>query len=539
MLPKLGTTSLKPPIPAPDPIWHPVAGDFFDRHPRAFANSMNNLTPKRARQTLDKDLDRLTFVEQAGQHVSRRLAPIGMGLIFVIAASLLGLGFIQNQAQAGAVIAASALAAYMAMNIGANDVTNNVGAAVGARAISMTWALVMAAAFEIAGAFIAGSNVTATISSGIVAPWMVSDPKTFIWIMMAALLAAALWINIATWLNAPVSTTHSIVGSVLGAAAAAVGSSAINWHVIANITIGWLISPILGAVIASFILFLIYDLIVYRHDKIVAAKRWVPILNGMMLGSFTCYLSLKTSGQGFSTLSPAVAVLGIIVGCLTWVTSIPIVSRQAEGLENRNQSLRTLFRTPLIGSAALLSFAHGANDVSNAIGPLAGIIHVIRDDDLHRIGSAPFGVVLIGAFGISIGLLLFGPRLIKLVGSKITKLNPMRAYCVSMSSALTVITASSLGLPVSTTHIAIGAVFGVGFFREWYTRHSRRRADYLRMKSAEWTEKKPKGVNSDEQKRRYLVRRSHILTIMGAWAVTLPISAGLAAAIYRLMVVLI
>lgn len=500
---------------------------------------MNNLTPKRARQTLDKDLDRLTFVEQAGQHVSRRLAPIGMGLIFVIAASLLGLGFIQNQAQAGAVIAASALAAYMAMNIGANDVTNNVGAAVGARAISMTWALVMAATFEISGAFIAGSNVTATISSGIVAPWMVSDPKTFIWIMMAALLAAALWINIATWLNAPVSTTHSIVGSVLGAAAAAVGSSAINWHVIANITIGWLISPILGAVIASFILFLIYDLIVYRHDKIVAAKRWVPILNGMMLGSFTCYLSLKTSGQGFSTLSPAVAVLGIIVGCLTWITSIPIVSRQAEGLENRNQSLRTLFRTPLIGSAALLSFAHGANDVSNAIGPLAGIIHVIRDDDLHRLGSAPFWVVLIGAFGISIGLLLFGPRLIKLVGSKITKLNPMRAYCVSMSSALTVITASSLGLPVSTTHIAIGAVFGVGFFREWYMRHSRRRADYLRMKSAEGTEKKWKGVNSDEQKRRYLVRRSHILTIMGAWAVTLPISAGLAATIYRLMVVII
>jgi inorganic phosphate transporter, PiT family len=504
---------------------------------------MNSLTPKHAKQTakptLDKDLDRLTFLEQASQHVSRTLAPLGVALIFLIAASLLGLGFIQNEAQAGVVIAASALAAYMAMNIGANDVTNNVGAAVGARAISMTWALVMAAGFEIAGAFLAGGNVTATISSGIVAPWMVATPRMFIWIMMAALLAAALWINIATWLNAPISTTHSIVGGVLGAAAAAVGSSAISWQVIANITIGWIISPVLGAVIAAFILFLIYDFIVYRPDKIAAAKRWVPVLNGVMLGSFTCYLSLKTAGQGFTMLTPEAAMLGLISGCVTWITSVPVVSKQAQGLENRNQSLRTLFRTPLIGSAALLSFAHGANDVSNAIGPLAGILHVIRDDDLHRIGSAPFWVVVIGAFGISVGLLLFGPRLIKLVGSKITKLNPMRAYCVSLSSAITVIAASSAGLPVSTTHIAIGAVFGIGFFREWYTKHSRRRMDYLRMRSAEWSSKKPKTDNVDEQKRRYLVRRSHILTIMGAWAVTLPISAGLAAAVYRIMVALV
>ncbi|HBF28514.1 inorganic phosphate transporter [Rhizobium sp.] len=500
---------------------------------------MNTVTPKRAKPTLDKDLDRLTFLEQASQHVSRSLAPLGVALIFLIAASLLGLSFIQNQSQAGVVIAASALAAYMAMNIGANDVTNNVGAAVGARAITMSLALVMAATFEIAGAFIAGGNVTATISSGIVAPWTVTDPKTFIWIMMAALLAAALWINIATWANAPISTTHSIVGGVLGAAASAVGSHAINWHVIANITIGWMISPVLGAMIAAFILYLIYEFIVYRADKIVAAKRWVPILNGVMLGSFTCYLSLRTTGQGFSFLSPGAAFLGVITGFLTWITSVPVVSKQAEGMENRNQSLRKLFRTPLIGSAALLSFAHGANDVSNAIGPLAGIIHVIRDADVHQMESAPFWVVVIGAFGISVGLLLFGPRLIKLVGSKITKLNPMRAYCVSMSSAITVITASSLGLPVSTTHIAIGAVFGIGFFREWYAKNSRRRMDYLRMKSAEWSSKKLKPDNIDEQKRRYLVRRSHILTIMGAWAVTLPISAGLAAVIYRIMVALI
>ncbi|TWD51126.1 PiT family inorganic phosphate transporter [Agrobacterium vitis] len=500
---------------------------------------MNNPTPKRAAKTLDKDLDRLTFLEQAAQQVSRKIAPLGVALIFLIVAGILGLGFTQNHAQAGIVVAASALAAYMAMNIGANDVTNNVGAAVGARAISMGWALVMAAIFEIAGAFIAGGRVTATIATGIISPSFLPDPQIFIGIMMAALLAAALWINIATWLNAPISTTHSIVGGVLGAAAAAIGSSAINWQVIINITLGWMISPILGALIAAGILYLIYEFIVYRPNKIAAAKRWVPVLNGLMMGCFTCYLSVKAVGQGFSTVSHSALLLGIATGCAAWLGSIPLLSRQAEGLENRNQSLRKLFRLPLIGSAALLSFAHGANDVSNAIGPLTGIIYTIRQTNLQNADFIPFWVLVIGAFGISIGLLLFGPRLIKLVGSKITKLNPMRAYCVSMSSAVTVITASTLGLPVSSTHIAIGGVFGVGFFREWYNNNSRRRMAYLQMKSSEWQVKKTKAVNVDEQKRRRLVRRSHILTIMGAWAVTLPVSAGLAAVVYRAMFALI
>jgi inorganic phosphate transporter, PiT family len=506
---------------------------------RAITPSMNNPVPKRAPKTLDKDLDRLTFLEQAGQQVSRTIAPLGVALIFLIVAAIIGLGFTQSHAQAGVVVAASALAAYMAMNIGANDVTNNVGAAVGARAISMRWALVMAAAFEIAGAFIAGGRVTTTISTGIVTKSLLTDPTIFIWIMMAALLAAALWINIATWLNAPISTTHSIVGGVLGSAAAAVGSSAINWHVIVNITIGWMISPILGAIIAAAILYLIYQFIVYRQDKIAAAKRWVPVLNGIMMGCFTCYLSLKAVGQGFSTVSPEAILLGTGTGLLVWFGSVPLVARQAVGLENRNQSLRKLFRMPLIGAAALLSFAHGANDVSNAIGPLNGIIQAIRANGVNGASAVPIWVLIIGAFGISIGLLLFGPRLIKLVGSKITKLNPLRAYCVSMSSAVTVITASALGLPVSSTHIAIGAVFGVGFFREWYNRNSKRRLAYMQAKSSEWQLKPPKAVNVDEQKRRHLVRRSHILTIMGAWVITLPISAGLAAVIYRVMFALV
>ncbi|MUP04876.1 inorganic phosphate transporter [Agrobacterium vitis] len=491
--------------------------------------------PKYARPMLDKDLDRLTLLERAAQHVARGAAPYGMALIFLIFAAVFALGFAADRTGSAIIIAAAALAGYMTLNIGANDVTNNVGAAVGARAMTMTGALVMAAFFEIAGAMIAGSEVTDTISSGILAPSLVGNPQTFIWIMMAALLAAALWINLATWANAPVSTTHSIVGSVMGAAASAMGTAAVNWQTIATITLGWIISPVLGGLIAATILFLIYDLIVYRPDKIAQARRWVPILIGLMAGCFSCYLSLKTTGMGFTIISDRAVLFGLVIGTIAWLVARPIVRQQAVGLENRNQSLRKLFRMPLIGAAALLSFAHGANDVSNAIGPLAAIVHTVMSNDLNTRMTAPLWVVTIGALGISTGLLLFGPRLIRLVGTKITKLNPMRAYCVSLSSAITVITASKLGLPVSSTHIAIGAVFGLGFFREWYNRHSKRRLDYMLMKSAEWQRKAPKPSNADEVIRRRLVRRSHILTIMGAWLVTLPVSAGLAALIYQVM----
>ncbi|MBB4008820.1 inorganic phosphate transporter [Allorhizobium taibaishanense] len=492
-------------------------------------------TARNARPKLDKDLERLTFVERANLHVARGLAPYGMALIFLIFASVFALGFAGGHPGSAVLIAAAALAGYMAINIGANDVTNNVGAAVGARAMTMTGALIMAAFFEIAGAMIAGGEVTDTIASGILTPSLVGNAQTFIWIMMAALLAAAFWINLATWANAPVSTTHSIVGSVMGAAAAAMGTSAVNWQTVLSITVGWLISPLLGGLIASAMLYLIYDLIVYRADKIAQARRWLPVLIGLMAGCFSCYLSLKTTGMGFTILSDRAVLFGTIIGILAWLLAIPVIRRQAVGLENRNQSLRQLFRMPLIGAAALLSFAHGANDVSNAIGPLAAIVHALFANDLHTRMTAPFWVVTIGALGISVGLLLFGPRLIRLVGSKITKLNPMRAYCISLSSGITVITASKLGLPVSSTHIAIGAVFGLGFFREWYNRHSPRRLAYMQMKSAEWQSKPPKRVNPDELKRRQLVRRSHILTIMGAWLVTLPISAGLAALIYSVM----
>ncbi|MDQ0454948.1 inorganic phosphate transporter [Rhizobium paknamense] len=512
---------------------------------------------KPGKTVLDKDLDRLTFLETATQHVTRGLAPFGLALIFVVLAAAYALSFAIGHPDAALLIAAAALAAYMAMNIGANDVTNNVGAAVGARAISMRGALLMAACFEIAGAMIGSREVVRTISTSIVSPALVEDPLVFAWIMMSALFAAALWINLATWLNAPVSTTHSMVGSIIGAGFSAVGSSAINWPAIAGITLGWVFSPMLGGLIAAGFLFVIYDLIVYRPDKIAAARRWLPILIGLMAASFSLYLTIRGVDQVYSVGRLRAFGVACIIGLAVWALMVPVIRRQSVGLENRNQSLRSLFRLPLVGSAALLSFAHGANDVSNAIGPLTGIVNALRSYGPIGFGPSagitiPFWVMAIGSLGISVGLLLFGPRLIRLVGSKITKLNPMRAFCVAMSAAVTVITASWIGLPVSSTHIAVGAVFGVGFFREYYNRHSRRRKAYLAEKAlslrgaetpdtdTDETDEAPprparKKANRDEAVRRRLVRRSYLLSILLAWAVTLPVSAGLAAIVYRVM----
>lgn len=486
--------------------------------------------PVLTKRTLDKDLDKISYAEDATKHVSRRLVAPGLGVIFVGLVMLFAGVYVFDRPDAVLIVTAAALAGYMAMNIGANDVTNNVGAAVGARAITMGQALVIAAIFEVLGATIAGGEVVQTISSSIVDAVHVPD-AILQWIMMAALTAAALWINLATWLKAPVSTTHAIVGAVIGAGIAAVGPEPVNWQVMIEITSSWITSPLIGGLIAAGLLYLVKTFIIYRDDKIAAARHWVPVMVAAMAGAFLAYMVLQLAPTGrFPPL--AITFIGIAGGLVSWLAARPIILRQAQEMENRNSSLRILFRFPLIGSAALLSFAHGANDVSNAVGPLSAIVHSVG---IGTTGHPQLWVLLIGAFGISVGLLLFGPRLIRLVGQQITKLNPMRAYCVATSTAFTVIVASWLGLPVSTTHIAIGSVFGVGFFREWYTRHSRRRIGYMRRKAESWAIDEPEDPDEHEVRRRYLVRRSHLMTIIAAWVITVPVSAALAAAIYWVM----
>ena len=430
------------------------------------------------KQSLDKDLEKIVHVEAAARSLSGRLTAPSLALLFLGFSGLLALvisGFGNN---ATLIVFAAILGAYMALNIGANDVANNVGPAVGARAMTLVWALVIAAICESAGALLAGGDVVSTIAKGIIDPTQVSEPQTFIWAMMSSLMAAAIWVNLATWIGAPVSTTHAVVGGVMGAGIAAVGISLIQWGTLGAIAASWVISPILGGVIAALFLAFIKVYVIYRDDKIAAARRWIPLLVAIMAGSFFGYLVLKGLSHIWKPSGLVILTLSGVVFLICWAVMNPII-----------------------------------------------------------------WVMLIGAFGISLGLFLYGPKLIRMVGARITKMNPMRAFCVALSAAITVILASWLGLPVSSTHIAVGAVFGVGFFREFYTSRQRviRKAERRLQTDAAWAGAERRGAKSlprmvpEEIAHRKLVRRSHFLTIIAAWLITVPASALLSAGIFLIV----
>ncbi|WP_419913548.1 inorganic phosphate transporter [Hoeflea sp.] len=484
--------------------------------------------------TLDKDLDKISRVELATQFMSRKLLGLGFAVVFLVVALVFASLFVSDRPGSFIIIAAAVVGAYMALNIGANDVANNVGPAVGSNAMTMGVALAIAAVFESAGALIAGGDVVSTISKGIIDPDNFAESSSFVWAMMAALISSAVWVNLATWIGAPVSTTHSVVGGVMGAGIAAAGFTVVNWPTMASIAASWVISPLIGGLIAALFLALIKTLIIYQDDKIAAARRWVPVLIAIMAGCFATYLALKGIKKIVKIDIQSALLIGLIVAVASWALLRPVIARQSAHLENRNQSLRKLFAIPLVCSAALLSFAHGANDVANAVGPLAAIVHTAGVGEIAAKVTIPLWVMVIGAFGISFGLLLFGPKLIRMVGQQITKLNPMRAYCVALSAAITVIIASWLGLPVSSTHIAVGAVFGVGFFREWYTGNSKRRRRYVSKRNA-FAGVRSQAINHSEIRRRKLVRRSHFMTIVAAWVVTVPAAAMLSAFIFYIL----
>ena len=471
--------------------------------------------------TLQRDMGRFSSLGTAASSLGQGIFGPLLGLLFIVVTGLLTSALVDTSNQSLFVIIAAIFGAYMALNIGANDVANNMGPAVGAKALTMFGAILIAAVFESAGALIAGGDVVSTIAKGIIAPESMQSSEIFIYSMLSALLAAALWINLATWIGAPVSTTHSIVGGVMGAGIAAAGFAAVNWGTMAKIAASWVISPVLGGVIAAMFLWMIKANIIYRDDKIAAAKKWVPVLIAVMAGAFSSYLAIKGLKKIIKIDLQTAMMIGAGSAVFFWAVTKPIIARQARSLENRNKSLKTLFTIPLIVSASLLSFAHGANDVANAVGPLAAIVEATKSGSFGTAISIPLWVMMIGAAGLSFGLFLFGPKLIKVVGNEITKLNPMRAYCVALSAALTVIVASGLGLPVSSTHIAVGSVFGVGFFREWDARR--------RMKNTRVSE------TPDERQSRKLVRRTYFTSIVAAWIITVPSAALLSGVIFLII----
>ena len=501
-------------------------------------------TTDMSKPAIDKDLKRVRQLREATNDASRAMAAPGIALVFLLAALVWASFAVTTGPLSYLVVIATVIAAYMALNIGANDVANNMGPAVGSKALTMAGALAIAAICEAAGALLAGGDVVETISRDIIVAGTEISTETFVMIMMAALLSSALWVNLATILGAPVSTTHAVIGGVVGGGVAAAGLSVIVWPVIGTIAASWVVSPLMGGGLAAIFLVIVRATILIQKEKALAARIWVPVYVALMIGIFAMYMLMKGLSQIWSPEPHTVLLVGLLAGGLGWLLALPWVKARTTTMENTNKQVGTLFRLPLIFATALLSFAHGANDVANAVGPLAAIVAAVEGGATGSGAVAlPLWVLLIGALGLAVGLALFGPRLIRKVGEQITKLNEIRGYCVALSAAITVLIASALGLPVSSTHIAIGAVFGVGFVREGLSNKGIEnkavspegvflRTDHLNKTPEEAV------ANFQKRQRRYLVRRQHALSIAAAWVITVPASALLAALIYWAMVLL-
>ncbi|MAC61015.1 MAG: anion permease [SAR116 cluster bacterium] len=427
-------------------------------------------------------------------------------------------------------VIAAVIGGYMALNIGANDVANNMGPAVGGKVLTITTAVIIAAICEAAGALLAGGDVVKTVSKGIIMVDSSVSLDSFRYLMLSALLSAALWINLATMLNAPVSTTHSIVGGVLGGGLAAAGMNIVNWFTMGKIAASWVISPVLGGIIAALFLLFIKIKILNKDNKISAAKKWIPVLIALMAAAITAYMTIKGFKKIYKASLFEILSYTISIAVLSYLIAKPFVNKKITKLKNEKKDIYTLFNFPLIIGVCLLCFAHGANDVANAVGPLAAIVSTFNDtNEIASKVSIPFWVMFIGAVGISFGLLLFGPKLIKTVGQKITRLNAPRAYCVAISSAITVLIATTLGLPVSSTHIAIGSIFGIGFLREFLENPNKQKIKpgHKLNDTAEEA-----FAELDRRIKRKLVRRRFLYSIAAAWIITVPASALMSATIY-------
>ncbi len=501
---------------------------------------------------------------------------LGAAIIFLCIIG--GYTFLNNigMSQITLLVFVSIVGGYMAINIGANDVANNVGPAVGSKALTLVGAIIIAAIFEACGALIAGGDVVSTIKKGIIDPQLIAETSVFIWIMLAALLGGALWLNLATAFGAPVSTTHSIVGGVMGAGIAASGWQIVNWAVMGKIAASWVISPILGGLIAALFLYIIQHSIFHKEETLEAAKKAVPILIALMAFTFISYLALKGLKKLIKIDLATAIMIGSVFGIATYLIVKPLILKASQKISDSKKDINKLFTLPLIFAAALLSFAHGANDVANAIGPVAAINEALQSGSIASKAAIPLWVMVIGALGIAVGLATYGPKLIKTVGSEITDLDQSRAWSIAMSSAIVVIIASWLGLPVSSTHIAIGGVFGVGYLRYYlYQKYKDEiegvKAHHIKCinkKIAKWNKKLSKLTDENEIKRfqskiaakqqklqnmevdlelvlskkerkklekikkRQYVRRDLLIKIIMAWLITVPASALIAALLY-------
>lgn len=369
------------------------------------------------------------------------------------------------------IVLAAIFGLYMAWALGANDVANAMATSTGAKAISFKQALIIAAVFEFAGAVLAGGAVTSTIRSGIVdTSLFVNDPELLIFGMLASLLAAAVWLNLASAMGWPVSTTHSIVGAIVGFAAVGVGMDYVHWDKVGTIVMSWVVSPLVAGTIAFLIFRSVQLLIFDREDPLQQARRWVPVYMFVTAFNVTLVTLIKGLQHVGLKLGPSQTMLcAVAVGTLVAVVGKLIIDRirVEPGADHQFHyaTVERVFGVLMVVTACAMAFAHGSNDVANAIGPVAAVIAVATTGAVEQKATVSPWILLLGGGGIVLGLATYGRKVMRTVGEKITALTPSRGFAAELSAATTIVVASGTGLPISTTHTLVGAVLGVGLAR--------------------------------------------------------------------------
>ena len=357
----------------------------------------------------------------------------------------------------------------MAFNLGANDVANSMASAVGARAITVRQAVFIAGILNFVGAVVLGSHVTATISKGIINPEAITDPKLLMIGMFAALLAAAAWVLIATLTSLPVSSTHSIVGAITGFGLVAGGPSVVNWLKMGGIVLSWIISPFFAATIAYLVFSHIRKFILYKRRFVRQVRRWAPFWVAVTVALIALSFLYKTPvGKSLQLHWSHSLGLAVTLSVLTYFVTRVFVSRMILDEEEGAEGVERVFRKMQVGTSCYVALSQGANDVANAIGPVAAIYLIAKEHQLLAKAEVPLSMLILGGVGIAVGISVLGYKVMATVGEKITTLTNTRGFAVDFGAASTVLIASNLGLPVSTTHAAVGGVVGVGLARGFH-----------------------------------------------------------------------
>jgi len=360
---------------------------------------------------------------------------------------------------------------FMAWGVGANDVANAMGTSVGAKAITIKQAIIIAMVFEFAGAYLAGGEVTSTIRKGIIDPDMLSSaPELLVYGMMSSLLAAGIWLLIATAYGLPVSTTHSIVGAIVGFASVGISVDAVNWGKVVNIVSSWVVSPVLAGTLSFFIYMSVRKFVFDTEDPFRSAKRAIPVyifMVGFVICMVTMVKGLKHVGLDLSFQQSIFYSMGIAaIICLLGAIAVSRIRRVTESANHDIINIERLFGVLMIFTACSMAFAHGSNDVANAIGPLAAVNSIISSGgEVLQKAVVPNWILLLGGGGIVAGLALYGYRVMRTIGTHITELTPSSGFAAELAAATTVVLASGYSLPVSTTHTLVGGVLGVGLAR--------------------------------------------------------------------------